>query len=1382
MPVRIEAKENKTTDTQLIEQIDRLNQESWAMNRTNPQQGLELASEALKQSLEANYLEGVAIARGNKAACHLWLSNYTQALDLALKAQHELHALNLLQRETEILYVISVVYYFLGDLDKQLTFCFKSLELAEQIGYKAGMANALNGIGTVYYSNQQNEKALEYLQQGLEICGEIGERHVEVRILDGLGEANYNLQQYQTALDFKTRSLAVARELNIKQVESYALTGLGTIYLALDRVPESEKHYKEAIRVRQEMGFRTGEAQTTLLLGKAYLVNGRYDEALQMTTRALEISEETGAKETIWKAHQLLSEIYEKEGNLDRFAHHIKAYHQYHLQFSSDKAVQKMKSVELENQMSRISQEHQLLLEKNSALERYMHDMKILERIGRELLGTLSLQDILNVVYEQVNSMMDASVFAIGLYDESARKLHMDFAIEKGVLMPPIALCMDKDADRIGMWVVRNRKEAILNDVAKDISQFTNKQGYTAYVGELPESIIYLPLLAKEHLVGIITVQSFSRKAYSEYQVSLLRNLAIYAASAIENANLYKNLEAKVEERTSEVTHQKEEIERNHRSAQLLSEIGQQLISTLDIEAVFEHLHRNVNELMDASCFGIRLYDPQKNVVNYKFEMENGIRHEEVEVSMDHHNNYSVWCIRNKKPIHLNDNANEYHRYVDSIMVVSGDMPHSLLFQPLMKGEEVLGVITVQSFSKHAYTAYHLNILKTLASYTVIAIENARQYEKMERKVAERTADIVRLSDIGQQIISHLSIEKINEVIYQHLTEMMDTGGFGIGVYDKHTGILQFPGYIEEGKLLTGSTFTLDEVDRMAVACFTRELEILIGDYQAEHGRYVKQNPSPKAGRSVTSLIYMPLWVKGEKVGVVTVQSFNRNAYTTYHFNILKTLASYAAIAIENARLYEGLEEMVEERTAEVVKQKEEIEKNHRNTELLSQIGKVITSSLSIPDIVANVYQNINTLMDATCFGIGVYEPGQQAILMPGFYENGQRMEDFSYPLSDPNRLAVQCFSGRKEIFTNNYFEDFSRFIKGLQKPVSGKDSTSVIYIPVFSKDKAIGVITAQSFEANAYTDYHLNLLRNLAVYVGIALENATLYLNLEEKVRERTREVIEQKEIIEEKNKSITDSIRYAKRIQDATLPDQSIISQVFTDSFILFRPKDIVSGDFYWFESFTDSNGREKSLFAVVDCTGHGVPGAFMSIIGHNALNQIVHEYGITTPALILDKLNQILKDSLVSKAEPGQIQLRDGMDIALCCYHKEEKILEFAGAFNPLYLIRNGELQEFKGDKVAIGAGVSDDSGTVTHYHNHLISLQQDDRIVIFSDGYADQFGGPNGKKFKYTRFKEYLLEIQEQPMQHQMRMLDKMFDEWKGDLDQIDDVCIMGVKVA
>jgi ligand-binding sensor domain-containing protein/serine phosphatase RsbU (regulator of sigma subunit) len=266
--------------------------------------------------------------------------------------------------------------------------------------------------------------------------------------------------------------------------------------------------------------------------------------------------------------------------------------------------------------------------------------------------------------------------------------------------------------------------------------------------------------------------------------------------------------------------------------------------------------------------------------------------------------------------------------------------------------------------------------------------------------------------------------------------------------------------------------------------------------------------------------------------------------------------------------------------------------------------------------------------------------------------------------------------------------------------------------------------------------------------------------------VSERTVELTHQKEIVEHKNKEITASINYAQRIQKAILPSVKTFKEKFENSFILYNPKDIVAGDFYWLETIGD-----LTMFAACDCTGHGVPGAMVSVVCHNALNRAIREMGLREPSAILDKTAEMVIESFSKSGD----EIRDGMDISLCVYNSKTKVLEWAGANNPLFFIQNGELTEIKGDKQAIGK-----NERVHPFKNHSFQVVDGIRAYIFSDGFADQFGGKNGKKLTKKRFNELLLTIQNKTMGEQGLELEQFILNYRKDLEQTDDILIIGVQ--
>jgi hypothetical protein len=256
----------------------------------------------------------------------------------------------------------------------------------------------------------------------------------------------------------------------------------------------------------------------------------------------------------------------------------------------------------------------------------------------------------------------------------------------------------------------------------------------------------------------------------------------------------------------------------------------------------------------------------------------------------------------------------------------------------------------------------------------------------------------------------------------------------------------------------------------------------------------------------------------------------------------------------------------------------------------------------------------------------------------------------------------------------------------------------------------------------------------------------------------------------IETKNRDITDSIRYAKRIQQAILPDDQSLKQAFPESFVFYRPKDIVSGDFYWYHHTED-----VQLVAVADCTGHGVPGAFMSVLGASQLTSVIAEQGQISPARILNQIDEGIRNQL---HQDGLSAMHDSMDIALCAYYKSQRKLVFTGANRPILIARkSGQIEVLSPVKHSVGG----DSQTSKQFEEHSITLEHGDCFYLFTDGYPDQFGGPKGKKFKSSRFRDLLAQLAIENIEEQKNKLEAAFEDWRGNFEQLDDVCVIGIRV-
>ena len=314
---------------------------------------------------------------------------------------------------------------------------------------------------------------------------------------------------------------------------------------------------------------------------------------------------------------------------------------------------------------------------------------------------------------------------------------------------------------------------------------------------------------------------------------------------------------------------------------------------------------------------------------------------------------------------------------------------------------------------------------------------------------------------------------------------------------------------------------------------------------------------------------------------------------------------------------------------------------------------------------------------------------------------------------------------------------------------------------------------------------------KNLLLFIGlgsVGVVAVLLFIGFRSKKKDNLT-ITEQKNAVEQKQIEILDSIVYAKRLQDAILPSPEVIGAFLPSHFVYFSPKDVVSGDFYWCENIDE----DLVLFGAADCTGHGVPGALVSVVCSNAIMRSVNEYGCRKPSDILDSVTKIVEKTF----EQSGSEIKDGMDVALCLYNTKTRLLQFSGANNPLWIVRkNADLKEeelngarveysddganalieFKGDRQPVGRYVA-----TKPFKNIEVQLQEGDLLYVFSDGYADQFGGKKGKKFKYVTLKKALMELAGTNMKEQRDRLEEIIHNWRGELEQTDDICVFGVRI-
>ncbi len=454
--------------------------------------------------------------------------------------------------------------------------------------------------------------------------------------------------------------------------------------------------------------------------------------------------------------------------------------------------------------------------------------------------------------------------------------------------------------------------------------------------------------------------------------------------------------------------------------------------------------------------------------------------------------------------------------------------------------------------------------------------------------------------------------------------------------------------------------------------------------------------------------------------------------------------------------------------------------------ESLLRISEEAHTAKSIEEYIATVHVILADLVMAQNFFIGLYEESSDKYFFPYFEDEYDSIETAGVNVGYDESLEVTLHdlsgtlsdyvrrTGAPVRFPN---EEMQKLYESGEVKLFGSLSTSWLGVPLKLSGHTIGVMVVQCYnKANAYSIKDEELLVFVSDHIARAIER----VRSEEKIRKQHLLVLQQKQ-------AFTDSINYARRIQKAVLPSPVYIGNILPEYFTILKPKDIVSGDFYWVREI-----EGYRVVVVADSTGHGIPGALMSMLGVTLLNEQFRTFGVRQPGVILGHLRNKVKEILFQEGSESDQQ--DGMEMAIAIIDIKRNELQFSGANRPLYLFRKKEpfedaemipysslendeyeLYTIKGDKQPIGVHWEEKA-----FSNHLIKLRENDTIYIFSDGFVDQYGGNKRKKFKTRNFKKLLLSVQSESMENQKLLIDDAFDNWRGHHEQIDDVCVFGVR--
>lgn len=555
---------------EITTRIDQLNKEAWAVHITQPKSGLELANEAKSLSEQYSYQKGLAYALRNIGVSNRYLSNLETALSHSIQALEMFVEMEDKDGEAQAYVSIGAIYYYMGDYERSLDYFLKGLNNNEEIGNREAQAYALNGAGYVYSILGDHKKGIEFLQRALSLSREVSvSADLQPRVLESIATVYLNDEQMDKAYETYLESLQLSEQTSQKVMKGDALFGIGDVFLRQNRYTDSKKYFLKSLSNAREIGYKVGEADCLLHLGKLSFLEEDSKQAKEYFLEALSVAEDIKAKAIIYKLHEALAELFEKEENTKSFVKHYKLYHKFKSDVFKEEQESKLKYLNIQNEMEKLQQEAEInrltnvvMKEKNEELEKKTVELEqsynsvsVLSQIGKEITSTLNLDTILNTVYEKVNELMDASIFGIGIYNQENETISYRLAIEKGVRYQPYERTME-NKNQFPVWCIENKKEIFINDVRKEYSDYI-----TEYVEvnvtleddsktQVPISLIYLPLTIKEKIFGLITVQSYKQNAYTTHHLDILKTLASYTSAALYNAQSFETLQNTLKELT----------------------------------------------------------------------------------------------------------------------------------------------------------------------------------------------------------------------------------------------------------------------------------------------------------------------------------------------------------------------------------------------------------------------------------------------------------------------------------------------------------------------------------------------------------------------------------------------------------------------------------------------------------------------------------------------------------------------------------------------------------------------------------------------------------------------------------------------------------------
>lgn len=925
---------------------------------------------------------------------------------------------------------------------------------------------------------------------------------------------------------FFTKSLQIAQKANYKKGIANAYNGKGVIYRQQGDYPKALEYYKKSLVLKKQIGDKKGIAISYNNIGTVYNEQGNYPKALKAYQHSLHIQKQIGNKRGIAWCYNNLGKVYYRQGN-------------HHMAFKFlAQGLQVREQIKDKNGIaySYLSLGKLALAQKQTkqAQKYFEQALALRQQAGQKGLSAKTLVNLGITWYSQQNYHKAETCLHKGT--QAALKIgNPTIARDGAEYLAKVYQAMGKPQKALENYILfKKMADSLLNK--KNIQQITRME--EQFVAQQRED----SLLQAQHQYNTDLEKRRLNQRNIYTTLSLIVALALVLVLLLFYYNTqYKN--RRIQASDKEITQQQEELKVKQASleqAQLLTDIGQEITSSLSLDKVFDIAYAYLNQWMDAYNLGIGIYEPQNEQITVRLTFGKTGRMKPYTQSMGDKNHLIVWCIEHCQAIRIDDFAREHQDYISHYEPLpdSPDKePVSAMYVPLMIQEKIVGAISIHSYQKNAYTDYHFSLFENISLYVAIAIDNAWVYKKVlaqkeeilqqqEQLLTQHTRleqshrDIQLLTNIGQQITSSLDLEKILYTVYEHINQLMDAVNFSIGLYEPQKQQLIFRFTIANGQRTSTHVLDMNNKDQLAAWSIDNKQPYRVGDMVNDYQQYIPNIETEIQLLTAVSIplpassLGIPLMIQDKVIGILIVDSYQKNVYTNYHVNLLKNLSLYVATAINNARVYKKAVAQKEEiriQNEEIHQQKEELlaqhahlEQTHQNMQLLSSVGQQITSLLDLDEIFYTIYDYIKQKMDVANFWIGFHDSKKEIIAFKFSIVQGKRVQSSNLDMTNKDQLAVWCIDYKQSLKIGNLSNEYQQYVSNVTteakvlQHIPVHPPTSILGIPLIVQNKTIGIIMVSSQQENAYTDYHFNLLKNLSLYMAIAVDNAKVYQKLE--------------------------------------------------------------------------------------------------------------------------------------------------------------------------------------------------------------------------------------------------------------------------------------------